>query len=170
MTMIQSIRTTLTRLRYRWHLVRHSATELNRRVTVEQQLLDAATGKRTLPDAAECRRLALQLGVPADFNRRGGWSDPPPMPKVPPPRDEHEGFPGDAAAENILTDRNIVEVDVWFSPHSTTVELLIDPRAIHADGVGRHPGRHFVIASLKPEDLRYLLDLCETAGDRYGHE
>jgi hypothetical protein len=37
---------------------------MNRRVEVEQVLLDAANGKRPLPDAKECRKLAMRLGDP----------------------------------------------------------------------------------------------------------
>lgn len=35
-----------------------------RRVPVEQRLLDAASGKKPLPTADECRELALRLGKP----------------------------------------------------------------------------------------------------------
>lgn len=41
--------------------------DLNRRAEVEQRLLDAASGKKPIPTAEECRALALQLGVPAEF-------------------------------------------------------------------------------------------------------
>jgi hypothetical protein len=37
---------------------------MNRAIAVEQHLLDAARGKRPLPDADECRMLANVLGVP----------------------------------------------------------------------------------------------------------
>lgn len=40
--------------------------DLNRRVEVEQRLLDASTGKRPPPDRDECRALALRLGTPDD--------------------------------------------------------------------------------------------------------
>lgn len=49
----------------------HSAEELNRRVDVENALLQSAAGARPLPDAAECRRLALHLGIPDDARRAG---------------------------------------------------------------------------------------------------
>lgn len=69
--MISRLRWALIRLKYRWLIVRDSGAELNRRVAVEQILLDCATGKRPLPDAAQCRELALRLGVPGDFGKRG---------------------------------------------------------------------------------------------------
>jgi len=37
---------------------------INRRVEVEQELLNIAAGKVALPDATRCRELALKLGVP----------------------------------------------------------------------------------------------------------
>ena len=43
--------------------------EINRRVPVEQYLLDCANGKRELPDRDKCRELAQKLGV-ADEDRR----------------------------------------------------------------------------------------------------
>lgn len=43
---------------------------LNRRVTVEQRLLDAANGKAPLPDADECRALSLKLGTPPEWFER----------------------------------------------------------------------------------------------------
>ncbi len=46
-------------------LLPHYAEELNRRVEVEAALFEAATGRRALPDAAECRRMAIRLGVPS---------------------------------------------------------------------------------------------------------
>jgi len=54
----------LTRLRYRWKQWRDMPALLNRRASVEQRLFDAASGKNPLPDADECRRLALKLGTP----------------------------------------------------------------------------------------------------------
>lgn len=38
---------------------------LNRRVTIEQRMFDAAAGKRQMPDAAELRDWAIELGTPA---------------------------------------------------------------------------------------------------------
>src|SRR5262249_7733845 len=38
--------------------------DFNRRVSVEQRLLDAASGKKPLPTREECRELAMKLGVP----------------------------------------------------------------------------------------------------------
>ena len=40
------------------------APDFARRVEVEQRLLDAASGKASLPTADECRALAFKLGVP----------------------------------------------------------------------------------------------------------
>lgn len=47
----------LRRLRARWHLIRHHGDHLNRRVEVENILIQCASGKRPLPDQAECMRL-----------------------------------------------------------------------------------------------------------------
>lgn len=41
--------------------------DFERRVKVEQYLLDAAKGKHPLPDAAKCVELASTLGVPAEY-------------------------------------------------------------------------------------------------------
>ncbi|MFP4538874.1 MAG: hypothetical protein ACLFPA_11305 [Dichotomicrobium sp.] len=41
----------------------------DRRVDVERALLAAAAGKRPLPDADECRHLALKLGIPSRSRR-----------------------------------------------------------------------------------------------------
>jgi DNA repair exonuclease SbcCD ATPase subunit len=38
---------------------------LNRRVTIEQRMFDAASGKRPLPTAEELRKWAIELGTPA---------------------------------------------------------------------------------------------------------
>lgn len=50
---------------------RHQTTikpdDLNRRVEVEQRLLDASSGKKPLPTAEECKALAYRLGVPDEF-------------------------------------------------------------------------------------------------------
>lgn len=50
-----------------WKLrfLRSYAVSLKRRAEVEQRLLDAANGKAPVPDAQECRRLALKLGDPS---------------------------------------------------------------------------------------------------------
>jgi hypothetical protein len=45
----------------------HWAQSLNRRAEVEQWLFDASTGKRALPNAEECRALAMKLGVPNEL-------------------------------------------------------------------------------------------------------
>lgn len=44
---------------------------LNRRAVVEQVLLDVANGKRDLPTREECRKLALKLGVPEEYQDKG---------------------------------------------------------------------------------------------------
>lgn len=59
------------RFRWQWLIRRDSAKELNRRVEVEERLLDAAAGKVPLPDAKECRRLANKLGVPDWASKKG---------------------------------------------------------------------------------------------------
>lgn len=41
-------------------------SDLNRRVEVEQRLLDAFTGKQPIPDKNECRALAFKLGIPKE--------------------------------------------------------------------------------------------------------
>ena len=48
----------------RWMWLREYEISLNRRAEVEQELFDAARGKRPLPDAEQCRKLAVRLGVP----------------------------------------------------------------------------------------------------------
>lgn len=49
-----------------WRIIRGSADALNRRAIVEQYLFDCASGKRPLPDAERCRRMALKLGIPGN--------------------------------------------------------------------------------------------------------
>lgn len=44
--------------------------ELNRRVTIEQLMLDASSGKSDMPDAKTLRLWALALGTPREL-----WSD-----------------------------------------------------------------------------------------------
>lgn len=68
------------RLPARWRLIRGSADELNRRAIVEQYLFDCAKGKRPLPDAERCRRMALKLGIPGNDIRID-----PPEPEDQPP-------------------------------------------------------------------------------------
>lgn len=55
----------VTRWKYRVLNFMGGADSLNRRVAVEQELFDCASGKRPLPDAAKCRELALRLGTPS---------------------------------------------------------------------------------------------------------
>lgn len=64
------MRAWLIRLKYRWLIIRNSGAELNRRVDVENWLLNCSVGKQPLPDAKTCRWLALRLGTPKEF-----WSD-----------------------------------------------------------------------------------------------
>jgi len=61
------IRDKYRRLCARWHLWRHSGDALNRRVAVEQYLLDCAAGRNPLPNADTCRELALKLGIPSRY-------------------------------------------------------------------------------------------------------
>lgn len=53
------------RLRARWRIIRNSGDMLNRRVEVEQVLLDVARGKRGPLSPEECKALAYKLGVPS---------------------------------------------------------------------------------------------------------
>lgn len=46
------------------------AASLNRRAEVETELFDMAAGKRPLPTAEDCRRMAIKLGVDPDFRAR----------------------------------------------------------------------------------------------------
>ena len=69
--MFDDIRWFFIRWKYRLLIIRRSGEELNRRATIEAYLLDCAAGKKPLPDAAKCRELALKLGVPGDFGKRG---------------------------------------------------------------------------------------------------
>jgi len=43
------------------------SADFARRVAVEQHLLEAAGGKRPLPDAKTCLALAHQLGIPDEY-------------------------------------------------------------------------------------------------------
>ena len=59
------------RLRARWRLIRNSGDMLNRRVEVEQILLDVAREKRPMLTQDECRKLAYRLGVATSSARTG---------------------------------------------------------------------------------------------------
>ncbi len=48
-------------LMFRWQ--REYEAGLNRRVEVEQELFDAASGARPLPTQEDCKRLAIRLGT-----------------------------------------------------------------------------------------------------------
>jgi hypothetical protein len=57
---------------------------LNRRVTIEQRMFDAAAGKRAMPTAEELRQWAIELGtphpaqastVPTEDELRRAWDD-----------------------------------------------------------------------------------------------
>lgn len=51
---------------------------INRRVKVEQMLLDIANGKSPLPDKQQCRAMAEHLGVPYKYqNVSKGFKDAP---------------------------------------------------------------------------------------------
>lgn len=54
----------IVRWKYRLAYFMAGADAMNRRVKVEQHLLDCANGKQPLPDANKCRELALYLGTP----------------------------------------------------------------------------------------------------------
>jgi hypothetical protein len=47
------------------------AIDFDRRVAVEQRLLDAACGKAPLPTREECRQLAHRLGIPEESSQGG---------------------------------------------------------------------------------------------------
>ena len=53
--------TELEELSHKW------GKELNRRATVEQWMLDAASGKRPMPTSEELREWALKLGTPREY-------------------------------------------------------------------------------------------------------
>lgn len=57
----------LYRMQARWRIVRHHGDELNRRVEVENVLLNVASGKRPMLSKDECRQLAYRLGVPSRY-------------------------------------------------------------------------------------------------------
>lgn len=58
------------------------ARSLNRRAEVEQELLDAARGKRPLPSHEELRSWAVKLGVPEELRSAAGSSIGPSAPHV----------------------------------------------------------------------------------------
>lgn len=58
------------RVRARLWLWRNQSDALNRRVSVERYLFDAAAGKKPLPDAKKCRELANKLGIPTSYRRQ----------------------------------------------------------------------------------------------------
>lgn len=60
----------LIRLRYRWLSHRAVGDNINRRVQVENWLINCAKGEKPLPDAETCMWLALRLGVPSQL-----WND-----------------------------------------------------------------------------------------------
>lgn len=57
----------LHRLTDRLRRFRSLDTDLNDRATVELRLWAVVDGRKPPPDAEECRRLALKLGVPASY-------------------------------------------------------------------------------------------------------
>ena len=54
----------------RWLAPDWVAHMINRRVEVEQQLWDAANGKRPPPTPDECRQWAIRLGTPVNFRMK----------------------------------------------------------------------------------------------------
>ena len=54
----------------RLRLIINHGEELNRRVEIENHLLEVAAGKKPLPDRNTCRILALRLGTP-----KASWSE-----------------------------------------------------------------------------------------------
>lgn len=67
--MLKAGRALAGRLRARWSIIRDHGDHLNRRVEVENVLLNVARGKRPPLTPAECLQLAYKLGVPS---RRAG--------------------------------------------------------------------------------------------------
>jgi len=55
------------RVKERIRIMRGVASELNRRVEIENKLLSIASGKSPIPTRDECRVLALKLGTPKKF-------------------------------------------------------------------------------------------------------
>lgn len=55
----------LLRMRYRLRFWRTYEASLNRRADVETELFEMARGKRPLPTAEDCRRMANKLGMPS---------------------------------------------------------------------------------------------------------
>jgi hypothetical protein len=64
LAVVCNLRRRLERFVMRWRWLRDYEISLNRRAEVEQELFDMARGKRPLPDAEQCRKLAIRLGVP----------------------------------------------------------------------------------------------------------
>ena len=60
----------LHRLRYRVKHFKSYGAEINRRAAVEAELFDMAAGKKPLPGADDCRRLAIKLGVPDEYRTK----------------------------------------------------------------------------------------------------
>lgn len=65
--MIAWLRQKKARLYFRWRVWRDTAGDLNRRVTVENELSKAANGETELPSAADCRRMAQKLAIPDEL-------------------------------------------------------------------------------------------------------
>jgi len=56
---------TIRRWRYRLRFWRSYEASLNRRAQVEEELHKIARGKKPLPTAEDCRRMANKLGMPS---------------------------------------------------------------------------------------------------------
>lgn len=61
----------LFQFKQRLRLILNHSQELNRRVEIENQLLRMANGKEPLPSKSECKIMALKLGTPKKYWRRG---------------------------------------------------------------------------------------------------
>jgi hypothetical protein len=72
---IDRLRWSLIRWRYRLLGIWDRGDDLNRRVAVEARLLATAEGKRPPPDRDECRALAYKLGVPSWAGTRNPSDD-----------------------------------------------------------------------------------------------
>ena len=67
--MVQKIIDKYRRLQARWRIISRHGKELNRRVTIENELLAIAKGDAPLPTKDQCRVMALKLGTPVEYWR-----------------------------------------------------------------------------------------------------
>lgn len=56
----------IRKLKHRWSFLRNYNRELNRRVEIENELIDIANGKRPIPSRDDCQVMALKLGTPKE--------------------------------------------------------------------------------------------------------